>query len=77
MYVFFDLDLGSKFIKTKWPTTKKKDKWTKDTLIDGRYEPSQIVQVLEVIAGCKNENVNTLAEQFYGNTLNLFFNNKS
>lgn len=64
---------GSKFIKTKWPSTKKKDKWTKDTLIDGRYEPAQIIQVLEVIAGCKNENVDTLANQFYTNTMNLFF----
>lgn len=63
-------------MKTKWPATKKKDKWTKDTLIDGRYEPAQIIQVLEVIAGCKDENVDTLAEQFHQNTLNLFFNEK-
>lgn len=68
---------GSKFIKTKWPTTKKKDKWSKDSLIDGRYEPAQIIQVLEVISGCKNENVDTLADQFYENTINLFFGNSS
>ena len=34
---------GSKFIETKFPTVKKKDKWTKDSLIDGRNEPCQIV----------------------------------
>lgn len=65
---------GSKLIKTKWPCTKKKDKWSKDTLIDGRYEPAQIVQVLEVIAAIKNESIETLADQFYKNTINLFFN---
>ncbi|XP_031632613.1 uncharacterized protein LOC116346608 isoform X2 [Contarinia nasturtii] len=65
---------GSKFIKTKWPTTKKKEKWTEDTLIDGRYEPTQIIQVLEVLAGCKNENIDVLADQIYENTMHLFFN---
>lgn len=64
---------GTKYIQSKLPTTKKKEKWSKDTLIDGRYEPAQIVQVLEVIAGCKNANVDELAEQFYQNTIQLFF----
>lgn len=68
---------GMKYVKTKLPTTKKKEKWSKDTLIDGRYEPAQIVQVLEVIAGCKNANVDELAEQFYQNTMNLFFDKQS
>lgn len=74
--MFLISNKGSKFIQTKWPTTKKKDKWTKDTLIDGRYEPAQIVQVLEVIAGCKNENIDTLANQFHANTMSLFFNDE-
>lgn len=34
---------GSKFVETKFPTVKKKEKWTKDSLIDGRNEPCQIV----------------------------------
>lgn len=81
--VFYSLErkcagfAGTKYIKTKLPTTKKKEKWSKDTLIDGRYEPAQIVQVLEVIAGCKNANVDALAEQFYRNTLNLFFTQRN
>lgn len=63
-------------MKTKLPTTKKKEKWTKDVLIDGRYEPAQIIQVLEVIAAIKNENIDTLADQYYENTMNLFFKAK-
>lgn len=34
---------GSKLVQTKFPTVKKKEKWTKDSLIDGRNEPCQIV----------------------------------
>lgn len=33
---------GEKYIKTKFPTIKKKEKWTEETLIDGRNEPCQI-----------------------------------
>lgn len=31
-----------KHVTTKFPTVKKKEKWTADTLIDGRNEPCQI-----------------------------------
>lgn len=34
---------GSKFVKTTFPTVKKKEKWTKDSMIDGRNEPAQIM----------------------------------
>lgn len=34
---------GSKFIQTKFPTVKKKDKWSPEVMIDGRNEPCQIV----------------------------------
>lgn len=34
---------GNKFVKTKFPNVKKKEKWTAETLIDGRCEPCQIV----------------------------------
>lgn len=34
---------GSKLVETKFPTVKKKEKWTKESLIDGRNEPCQIV----------------------------------
>lgn len=64
---------GSKFIKTKLPATKKKENWSKDLVIDGRYEPAQIIQVIEVIAGIKNEDAEKLSTQFYQNTVDLFF----
>lgn len=66
---------GSKLIKTKFPIVKRKDKWQKDSLIDGRYEPVQIIQVVEVIAAIRNESIEMLAQQFYVNTMKLFFNN--
>ena len=66
---------GSKHVKSKFPAVKKKEKWEKDSLIAGRCEPIQIVQVLEVIAGAKGENAEKLAEQIYQNTLKVFFSN--
>ncbi|XP_034475867.1 putative deoxyribonuclease TATDN1 [Drosophila innubila] len=62
-----------KHVTTKFPTVKKKEKWTAETLIDGRCEPCQISQVLEVIAAIKQEPKEKLAELYYQNTLDLFF----
>lgn len=64
---------SSKYVKTTFPTVKKKEKWTENSLIDGRCEPLQIVQVLEVLAAIKNENVDELADVIYDNTMKLFF----
>lgn len=86
---------GHKHVATRFPTVKKKEKWTSETLIDGRCEPCQIrlaergkqlqyppwlinifrfSQVLEAIAGIKQEPKEKLAELYYQNTLDLFFN---
>ncbi|XP_060659066.1 deoxyribonuclease TATDN1 [Drosophila nasuta] len=62
-----------KHVSTKFPTVKKKEKWTAETLIDGRNEPCQITQVLEAIAGIKQEPKEKLAELYYQNTEDLFF----
>ncbi|XP_017031055.1 deoxyribonuclease TATDN1 [Drosophila kikkawai] len=64
---------GHKHVSTRFPTVKKKEKWTAETLIDGRCEPCQISQVLEAIAGIKEEPKEKLAELYYQNTLDLFF----
>ncbi|XP_065077249.1 deoxyribonuclease TATDN1 isoform X2 [Ochlerotatus camptorhynchus] len=64
---------GSKFIHTKFPAVKKKEKWDKDMLIAGRCEPAMIMQVLEVLAGIKNKSVEDLAERYYDNTIKVFF----
>lgn len=63
---------GFKYIKTKFET-KKKEKWEKGLCVKGRNEPANIVQVLEVVAGCRGEDVESLAQSVYENTLNLFF----
>ncbi|KAH8297217.1 hypothetical protein KR044_007396 [Drosophila immigrans] len=65
-----------KHVSTKFPTVKKKEKWTAETLIDGRNEPCQITQVLEAIAGIKQEPKEKLAELYYQNTEDLFFSKK-
>ncbi|XP_017148174.1 putative deoxyribonuclease TATDN1 [Drosophila miranda] len=64
---------GHKHVSTKFPTVKKKEKWTAESLIDGRCEPCQISQVLEAIAGIKQEPKEKLAEIYYQNTLDVFF----
>ncbi|CAD7014293.1 putative deoxyribonuclease TATDN1 [Ceratitis capitata] len=64
---------GAKFVQTKFPAVKKKEKWTAESLVDGRCEPCQISQVLEVIAGVKEEDASTLAQLYYDNTMKLFF----
>lgn len=67
---------SSKHVKTTFPTVKKKEKWTENSLIDGRCEPLQIIQVLEVIASIRDENAEKLADVIYDNSLKLFFSKK-
>lgn len=67
---------GSKYVKTVFPSVKKKEKWSKEMLIAGRCEPVMITQVLEVLAGVKKEPEEKLAKQYYNNTLGLFFPKK-
>uniref|UniRef100_A0A8D8JYB5 Deoxyribonuclease TATDN1 n=1 Tax=Culex pipiens TaxID=7175 RepID=A0A8D8JYB5_CULPI len=64
---------GSKHVQTKLPAVKKKEKWDKDMLIAGRCEPVMIRQVLEVLAGVKDKPIEDLAQQYYENTLKMFF----
>uniref|UniRef100_A0A182NK26 Deoxyribonuclease TATDN1 n=1 Tax=Anopheles dirus TaxID=7168 RepID=A0A182NK26_9DIPT len=64
---------GARHVKSKYPTVKKKEKWEPSSLIAGRCEPVMISQVLEVLAGIKGKPVAELADQYYKNTLNMFF----
>jgi TatD DNase family protein len=50
----------------------KKEQWKSDILVKGRNEPAAIVQVLEVMAGARNEDLYDLANSIYENTKKLF-----
>ncbi|XP_063225462.1 deoxyribonuclease TATDN1 isoform X2 [Bacillus rossius redtenbacheri] len=63
---------GFNFVKTTFNAVKK-EKWQASSLIKGRNEPCQIVQVLEALAGARNENANDLAEKIHANTMKCFF----
>lgn len=66
---------GYKLVKTKFETVKRKDKWSETAMVDGRNEPAQIRQVLDVLASIFGKDEEQLAEQFYLNTCALFFPN--
>lgn len=63
---------GFKHVKTKFES-KRKEKWQAGQCVKGRNEPANIVQVLEVVAGSRGEDVQSIAETVYENTMNLFF----
>jgi len=66
---------SAKHVKTQFEIVKRKDlkKWMKNSLVQGRNEPVTIVQILEVISSIKGEDSEKLAEQYYNNTMSLFF----
>eukprot|EP00744_Colponema_vietnamica_P017252 GILI01024227.1.p1 GENE.GILI01024227.1~~GILI01024227.1.p1 ORF type:complete len:309 (+),score=22.57 GILI01024227.1:72-929(+) len=64
---------GFSFIKTLFPD-KKKERFERGMLVKGRNEPCTIRQVAEVVAGVREEDIETVCEQVYENTLNVFFN---
>ncbi len=43
----------------------KKEQWKPDILVKGRNEPAAIVQVLEVMAGARKEDLYDLANSIY------------
>lgn len=75
------------FVKTEALKTKKK--FEKGFGVKGRNEPCTIMyvisffifipifrNVLEVIAGCRGEDIYELGDQIYKNTMNVFFPNE-
>lgn len=62
---------GHKYIQTTF--SKKPDKkFEFGTMVKGRNEPNQIIQVAEVIAGAKGITVEEVAESCYQNSMDLY-----
>ena len=51
----------------------KKEKFVAGKAVKGRNEPGTIVQVMEVVAAVRGQDMYTLAEQIYSNTMRMFF----
>ncbi|XP_022100645.1 putative deoxyribonuclease TATDN1 isoform X4 [Acanthaster planci] len=66
---------GFKYIKTIYQC-KKKEKWEQGFCVKSRNEPGNIVQVLEVMAAARGEDIEELAQNLYDNTEKLFFGNR-
>ncbi|GIX75554.1 putative deoxyribonuclease TATDN1 [Caerostris darwini] len=64
---------GAKLVKTTFPC-KKKERFEFGFQVKSRNEPANIVQVLEVMAAIRGEDVDELANTLYENTCNIFFN---
>ncbi|VUZ40793.1 unnamed protein product [Hymenolepis diminuta] len=62
---------GFQYITTKFER-KKPNKWSLEFMVAGRNEPANIVQVLEVVAGARDESLDELAKAAYENTLKVF-----
>ncbi|KAE8746490.1 hypothetical protein FOCC_FOCC006725 [Frankliniella occidentalis] len=63
---------GYSLIKTQFPCVKK-EKWQSGSMVKSRNEPANIIQVMEIIANLKGEDISKLSKQIFENTMKVFF----
>jgi len=64
---------GHGFVRSTWEEVKKPEKWEEGKCVKDRSEPCHLRQVLEVIAGCRGEDIESLAAQTTANANRVFF----
>jgi TatD DNase family protein len=64
---------GHKFIRSTWEEVKKPEKWEEGRCVKDRCEPCHLRQVLEVVAGCRGQEPESLAARVLENSHRVFF----
>jgi TatD DNase family protein len=62
---------GYEYIKTHFPAKAEK-KFERGQTVKSRQEPCHIIQVAEVIAGCKKLSLQEVADATYQNSMSLY-----
>jgi len=62
---------GYKYIQTHFPAKAEK-KFERGSCVKSRQEPCHIIQVAEIVAGCKNVSLQQVADACYENSQKLF-----
>ncbi|XP_054281410.1 deoxyribonuclease TATDN1-like [Macrosteles quadrilineatus] len=66
------LHAGYRYVRTTYPA-RAKFHWSPDSMVRGRNEPSNINQVLEVVAAVKEESPDDICDKLFKNAQDLFF----
>jgi TatD DNase family protein len=64
---------GHRFVKSTWEDVKKPEKWEAGKCVKDRCEPCHLRQVLEVVAGCRDQSPEALAAEVHRNCQRVFF----